>query len=146
MTEVEPKPCNKKHMLQWIEALESGEYEQTDSQLIRIKCAKEGEYKALYCCLGVCCVTAGLTPTPNPMLEGGWGFLGRDDVLPTYVSDWLGISEEDPKLFVPHLEGEYDGCVLQEVAAATHLNDEIGFTFKQIAEALRRTYGLPASD
>jgi hypothetical protein len=103
----------------WCLALESGKYPQAKRKLRR----GDG-----FCCLGVACDISGL---------GAWdgvrycvGNVGSDLSLPDPVAGFYGIHDSSPGLL------NEDGI---KVEAAT-LNDYQGYTFPQIAAAIRRTY------
>lgn len=129
----------REHRLQWIEALESGGYEQARKALIETAGAGEGVERKL-CCLGVACEVA--LPDLGP--DAKWddsefldGFLDADyeDPRPystdselTYgVAAWMDVEDLDPKL---------DG------RTAVQRNDEDGEGFEEIAAAARREWGL----
>lgn len=119
---------NKPALLEWAQALESGLYKQTHEQLGRIE---NGQKE--YCCLGVACEVFA----ERLNLEITWSEVGDMDAdgawgdLHLAVANFLGI-ERDPRLL--HEED-------RESTAAT-LNDSHGYTFPQIAAAIRRTFNL----
>lgn len=68
----------------WVEALRSGEYEQTDGAL---------RYEDKFCCLGVACDLyrkhgGGPEWGPNDVYDA------KVDYLPKSVMDWLGVSHD----------------------------------------------------
>ena len=128
----------------WVEALESGRYQQTTGTLHRLKDAPaEPHYyraakSAGMCCLGVLCdlaVQDRVIPPPVEIVDDLMAYAGRDDLLPLEVQRWAGLTSESPSLTYLALDDE-----TEHGALAAELNDEMGFTFAQIAEAIRRTY------
>lgn len=133
---VTTQPAN---LLKWVEALESGEYQQGRGAL--------RNDDDTYCCLGVACEVSGLGSWTGGMhtytflVDGG----GEQSVLPAAVSAWLGLPEceahDDP----------YDSCrvtgtephqdiELSDGASGIGLNDDRHATFADIAAAIRRDY------
>jgi hypothetical protein len=142
------EPCNLGNMRIWIEALESGNYNQIQNVL------RESDPfdRPLYCCLGVAtylATRAGVTP---PVQAPGSCDDSRDDhwhdfwcqltdeVLPVEVSAWLGITETDPVLYVSDFDDPG-----RATTTASGFNDSIGEGFPEIAWRLRRRY-LPESE
>lgn len=119
------------HRLQWIEALESGEYKQAQEYLGRI----DEDGGTSYCCLGVACVIAGLNQVHAD--HAGLIFFGEnqeDVVLPDAVMDWLGVKVPDP-------------CInMQDAPAISSLNDDKALGFTEIAELVKRIGFIPAHD
>ncbi len=132
----------------WINALESGDYQQTTGRLRR------GD---AMCCLGVACDISDISNwTKNDR------YMGEKDVLPNNVMAWLGISKADVKsevneglfyythewiLSLPeHIKNKLEpilsfGTLSNAVDNNEHsylsmLNDR-GWTFKEIAELIR---------
>lgn len=116
---------NLSHIRQWVEALESGQYAQTYGRL------RKGD---AYCCLGVACEVTGGSRWDDHV--GGYSYGPNEDasstMLPRFVRDWLGVEDTDP-IFITD-----DGVR----HTATYINDDLMLSFKQIAECIRRTYGL----
>lgn len=90
-----------------------------------VKALRSGRYKQIhgqlyneegYCCLGVACRVAGMRPF-------GESFGEESAVLPKRAMRWLGVEDDNPKI------GRF--------AAAT-LNDEKGYSFSQIADAIEK--------
>ena len=121
-----PKPFAEN----WLTALRSGEYIQTQSTLVLIRETPE------YCCLGVAGVICGLS---NDEL-GGWGSLGElmtetcqedfdSDEYVAYVNHErekllsLGLPDE----LLHDSKGSLSGELIK-------LNDVSGYTFPQIAD------------
>lgn len=131
---------NKANMLKWIEALESGNYEQCSGKLTKIS----DDGKLSHCCLGVATEVAlangleGLsfeTRTDNGSTFRAYCWLdaeGNGDNqgswLPEPVRSWLGTS--------PWGDVELDNLGLSASAA----NDRLGWDFTRIAAALRAKY------
>lgn len=99
------------HRRLWIEALRSGRYEQGVSALRDDDC---------FCCLGVAC-DLYRTAENGPDWEG-YSYLGRDDVLPQTVQDWLGLRQDD---------GQYGRRKGSSSTLAVQNDD--GMTFSEIA-------------
>jgi len=109
----------------WIQALRSGEYDQTDGHLHVTGMG--------YCCLGVACDLAAMDGLDIKVEEDS-GYLSHDDerrvvkydgasdLLPASVMQWLGIRSP---------EGGFS-TVTRETSLA-ELNDE-GYDFVEIAE------------
>lgn len=132
------------HMLAWIEALESGEFDQAKGCLRKAETARAqgGDNRAEtgYCCLGVACEVARKAGA----VDGEWEanterpqFVVRKDgeaeesaggALPLAVQDWLGVDSSDPRVLG---------------TCASTRNDQDGWTFAEIATALREQFGYP---
>jgi hypothetical protein len=130
---------DKERLKEWIDALRSGEYVQGRGNLA----TQEGGV-VRYCCLGVACEVAikdGLD------LESRWGrpigneveewvetdhkfYDSEDLVLPPAVQDWLGIPGSTT---VEVMLNGMEGSVID-------LNDDEGWDFNQIADALEWTF------
>lgn len=141
-------PIHRKRIMRWVEALESGDYEQCNSKL-------RDEYRGLdkdsepqysYCCLGVAC-DRYVIETGDASWEGTSDFYAnpkdgsdgefQSTVLPAEVAKWLfGDSQRyDPDL-VSGTAPE-SGLPFRH-DCATELNDETGLDFKEIAALVRR--------
>lgn len=115
---------------EWVEALESGEYEQGRAAL-RVPGRFAGNADR-YCCLGVLCEIAvkhGVT-TRTSNDSGYWdstleGYV--NNVLPTDVVAWAGVGSMDP-IIDTHQHG------------AAYYNDAKRWNFNQIAQAIRKTF------
>lgn len=97
----------------WVEALRSGEYQQTTSVL---------EAKGEQCCLGVLCRLAikyGVAMQEWIAEPGNTVFDGHDGCLPVPVMEWAGVKNEE------------GAC--QNMPPLTEQNDG-GDTFLQIAD------------
>lgn len=100
----------------WVEALESGEYEQGGGALCR-----DDEF----CCLGVACDVALKNGVALKVdRDQSWvTFDGHPLTLPPAVQDWLGLRTEDGAL-----------C---EGPSLTDLNDWESHSFAEIAAVIR---------
>lgn len=123
---------NREHMQLWIDALRSGQYEQGSGGL-RASCPCLGHHEFLYCCLGVACevaLSAGVTmPRVEPPTASSLTAYGEDCVtglLPREVQDWLGLAANDPGL--------------TSDVTCVRANDELDWSFNEIAGALTREY------
>lgn len=118
------KGPNKERLLLWVEALESGNYQQGRGHL---RYTDEETEQTTHCCLGVAaevCERNGGAKFVNP----GGAFLHFE------AQEWYGLGRY---AYNPNLETE-DGDLL----SATTLNDSKGFDFPTIAAAIRRTFDL----
>jgi len=112
---------------QWLQALRSGEYEQTSGAL---------EHGGKFCCLGVLCdlaVKAGVTErsqeADGPVVYGTAD--GEDTsagILPDGVKEWSGLPQRNP-IFIE------DGNV-ESLAA----KNDMGYSFAQIADLIEREF------
>lgn len=148
------RPCNLANMRLWIEALESGDFEQAMGTLRTEYVTVDRELR--YCCLGVATELAVRNKVVSVVssedcwnqAEGHehtlWCNQPNDETLSEEIARWLGIGvvedggekysfDADPDL---RLSGEYYGD------SATGLNDG-GSSFKYIAYRLRRLYLPP---
>lgn len=134
--------CNQENMLKWVEALESGDWQQGREYLER-----ETAYGLQHCCLGVACRVA---------IDDGVGIVvkaedsatrfadvpeafGSVAFPPLAVMEWLGVKVNEDTEPDPIIEYEHAGGV--EVSlTATAANDGKEYTFAEIARALRETY------
>jgi hypothetical protein len=147
---------NRERVQLWVEALESGEFEQGSGQLqIRLSLNDKGETtdKATYCCLGVAIEVAlrnGYTPQlvqgiVNPYMES---YEHLNTALWPGVVAWYGFekTEQDPYIGIWHNDdGEYrtknPGDTFEwESLSASDANDEHHLNFQQIAAGLRAKY------
>ena len=102
----------------WLEALESGEWEQTDGYLRDRE--RDGQYR--YCCLGV---ATTLIDPDNINLEIGNGICSLGSVAPEIVVETLMLFDNVGS--APSLD---DGDL-------TIKNDEQGYSFEAIAKFIR---------
>ena len=119
----------------WVEALTSGKYEQTTGKLQRTEPGENGEPVG-FCCLGVLCelaVADGVIPPAfhsDLLSTGMYGKSGVCSTLPDEVQEWAEVEVDDPRLE-------------PGPAAASYLNDTVGKTFEELAEAIKLTYLAP---
>lgn len=129
---------NKERIKLVVDALRSGKFRQGTGRLASYDAKSK---KVRYCCLGVACEVAranglvlGREPHRN-YINGSthysYGPSRQSGILPHEVMVWLGLEVGDPILTY-----DDDG----HVESATALNDELLLSFRQIADALERTY------
>lgn len=115
---------------QWVAALRSGDYQQTQGKLGRVEAVDDGEvsFPVGFCCLGVLCdlaVKEGVISGPTE-LEGVLrypdGVWSESSILPADVMRWAGLDGRNPDVRTAE-----DG----ELGLAS-VNDA-GSTFDQIA-------------
>ena len=126
---------NRENIRKWVDALRSGEYEQGAGALRR-GWKESGDQRVAHCCLGVACEAAmgDGVPLRHHNFDGyiGSQFIGTNSVLPDVVSEWLGLIGGDPVIGShPTMSGDL---------LATNANDDLGWSFTQIAEAIERRY------
>ena len=126
---------NKEVIRKWVDALRSGEFEQTKGQLGRV----EEDGSRSYCCLGVLCELAAREGVIESARESDCAELIYDFAFstpPRTVDEWIGI---DYAVNTPDelLDANDDYC--DEIELTT-LNDEEEFDFNQIADAIERTW------
>ena len=150
---------NKEVKQLWIDALESGEYEQGVGTLRK----KGPDGKSTYCCLGVLCevaIKAGV-PVKTRLVTAGedmfedepkWFETTYDHssgFLPESVREWAGLETEDGKFAKGYYEDDeldaritYPGAYGGENMAANlvTLNDDARYNFKQIAQVIRERF------
>lgn len=121
--------ANRERIEKWVEALESGEYEQTTGAL---------QDNHGFCCLGVLCDVAireGLEVEVKSYCDCGdelCDSISYDEaveVLPSSVQEWAGLTSCDPSVGV-------DGDGKDSLA---ELNDA-GLSFPDIADLIRSEY------
>lgn len=135
----------------WVEALESGDYPQTASFL----CNEDG-----YCCLGVLSELAAEDGVIEKLPDFGEGCSyghvrdGEDRAFSatSLVSEtvkWAGLKDHDPKFMIPAdhpvlFNKNMGNRILiypdKYSLSAVELNDELLFTFKEIAALIREGY------
>lgn len=116
------------NMLRWIEALESGEYQQGQGALRHLEAGT-------FCCLGVATDVAirnGVAIAWNENVEIETEDGGHAGTLPIPVQEWLGIEHGNPGIQLDPFGYDQISCITA--------NDEAGWTFEKIAAGLRRTY------
>lgn len=142
---------NAKVKAQWLNALRSGEYQQTQGSLERLEPLEpDGEYDGSdqwqntgapvgFCCLGVLChlaYKAGIVDRDDSVPSLGATYTstsGRADgsnaILPQSVVDWSGLPDVNPNA---------DGDPINGLSLAS-LNDR-GSTFAEIADVIEARF------
>lgn len=120
----------------WVNALRSGEYQQTKNWLVR----ENG-----YCCLGVLCEIA---VQDGVVIEEAGGYTSVEDNddrsyedLPKAVQHWAGLDSENPLSDVEFAgpDSEYR-ATRQKFAYLSELNDDMDYDFERIAEVIDRVF------
>lgn len=130
---------DKERLRLWVAALRSGEYQQARGALV-----KRVNGVTSYCCLGVACEVAianGLkVEVAEQETRGGFGPARSYDneytLLPKSVREFYGLEDSDP--YLPMNPTNEDSSV----NLASSLNDDHGFSFEEIAEAIEYAFGL----
>lgn len=130
---------NQEAMRLWVQALRSGDYEQTKGNL---KVINKQTGQASYCCLGVACEVflkaVGQMVTINDDEVGTdrvlVSFDGNPSVLPDKVVTWLGVPNDNPLISTSNER------LRQPSVSAIQANDSRGWDFNQIADALEKMY------
>lgn len=136
---------NKGVIRQWVAALRSGDYKQTQRKLGRV----DGDGYASYCCLGVLCELA----KAEGLVQRDVAVLSLDDQVlrydreqclpPRAVSHYIGDPDFDYSVGLPHgLRNNgrfYEDSGPEEIELAC-LNDDHAWTFEQIADVLEANY------
>ena len=129
---------NEEIKRRWVEALRSGEYQQTTETLHDV----HG-----YCCLGVLCDLVDPSQWITSTVPDEYIYNGESAELPSSVSDQVGLDNRDPELTVRcrYCDGtgtvEYQipciNCAGDGIRSLTlsSINDD-GYTFQQIADAI----------
>jgi len=126
-------------MLEWVEALESGQYGQSKYVLTN----QHGQH----CCLGVACVVGNAPSkkdgddhptvylmTGHPLGEDNWAEEIVSGVTADDINAAFSVTWEDP-----------NGEGRKPVGYLTHLNDQLDYPFKEIARYLRDNCNLEAT-
>ena len=105
----------------WTAALRSGEYKQADGYL---------NYNGSYCCLGVACDLYMKEVGQGEWKDSGWdnnsyAFMGKADLPPEQVMEWLGLSEES---------GTY--CDTEGLSYSLADENDNGASFSDIADTI----------
>lgn len=117
---------NKKHMEEWVEALESGAFQQAKETL-----AIKDDTGSMYCCLGVACELA----ERDGVAHDWYNDVVESETLPRPVQEWLGVNDTDPMVYTG-----WDRPRDTRTEHLTTLNDGLAWTFPMIAKAIRETY------
>ena len=124
---------NEQNVRLWIEALRSDEFDQGTTKLTKI----DDDGYETDCCLGVACKVAIKHGVPlkveirasssvDSVAYKAYGETEEDEWLPNEIKDWLGLDSRDPVLALDKFES----------LTATELNDDRGYDFDQIADAV----------
>lgn len=130
--------CNRTNMELFVKELETTDKVQRRGML--------RDKRDKYCCLGICCdlyekITGQgnwetFTHAGNHIFTCNNGY-DSSVSLPGPVYEWLGVKTGN----VPILPVKYHQLnVGLQACSAIDLNDEVGYSFKQIAAELRKTY------
>lgn len=148
--------ANQQVMKAWVEALRSGEYDQTQGALRRNK--ETPGIPAGWCCLGVLCDIAVKHPElgDGPLPEYTWIDNDPDDVFQRLVWDQAGVTRSEgamPPQAVTAWSGVNDWSVAKDLVpdapgeenidgrvALAYLNDSHGSTLAEIADLLEKEY------
>ena len=111
----------------WINALRSGEYEQSSKGFLHTA----NEFNETYCCLGVLCDL--YAKEHNKEWTNNYGrsnlyFEGEGHYPPQSVVEWAGLPDKNPSI---EFSGEIDDCEFED-PELSELNDE-GISFNTIA-------------
>lgn len=153
---------NKEVITEWVEALESGDYKQTEGYL-QLEPGNDTGNESGYCCLGVLCELAanhGVIDPPvihngrviydakedeDEVEESSMRWFGSDQMPPMEVMRWAGFTGQNPIVgaTVKHW-GEFDYDAPSEPSFERHelteLNDTFKLSFPEIAAAIRAQY------
>ena len=109
--------------MKWADALESGEYEQTQGAL------REGDS---FCCLGVLC---NLHAQAKPKIAANEHktkyYMGHEGELPPEVMAWAGVKSDEGDFYVKGSD---------EPQSLINMNDTERLTFPKIAKVIRKHY------
>lgn len=117
----------------WLEALESGEYEQGRTYLH----TKENGVEE-YCCLGVACEVAQANgiELKVEVENGAFYYDGSSAFLPHVVQEWVRLAFSD---------GSPNDDYYSTLSSLTSMNDK-GVPFREIAQYIRENYHKLATD
>jgi len=113
---------NKDNVLKWVEALESGKYQQGFGTL--------NSKNETFCCLGVACEVAilnGVELRKEKNVNGLFYYNGNPSTLPCAVQQWLDI---DVGVGNPPVGGK----------SLASLNDKFEVSFEVIAKEIRKEW------
>lgn len=114
---------NVENIRKWVEALNSGKYKQCKGRMF-------DPSKTEYCCLGVACQLHA--DENRGEFDDNGGYLRCSQYLPWKVMEWLGVDSCNPGLVCKD--------IVAKTVPATHINDKLEHSFKDIAEAIEETY------
>lgn len=160
------RQSNERNMRQWIVALRSGDYFQGQEKLRYLAPNPEdAELAAVarWCCMGVVCDVAvrdGLEMRVQSTSTGRTRYNSSAVLMPMAVFQWLGLNPEEHtrtrfqedgwdviittgEIAILNIPGFVEASDSTTNISAVAANDNLGWTFDQIADALEATY-LPA--
>lgn len=129
-------------MLEWIEALESDLFEQGKYQLT----SPYGQH----CCLGVACVI-GNAPSKKVDDDTSTTYLMTNESIELFAGEiWAeeivsGVTAADINAAFSVTWEDPNGEGRKPVGYLTHLNDQLDYSFKEIAQYLRDNCNLEAT-
>lgn len=121
----------------WVAALRSGEYKQGHGALCQDDPREGGKDGKLYCCLGVLAELAAkagiVSPAKKEEEEEGvsvrWLYSSKSGDYSSFLSremrKWAGIEDRDPTV-----------TIHSRSVPLSKLNDELGYTFDDIADVI----------
>lgn len=116
---------NVENMRKWVAALRSGKYKQGKNRL---------KHAGRHCCLGVACDVSDVD------MKGCWG----EGTLNYDVSFWLGLRSEIDLGLHSDIDADWSNPRLTHPemgqGRATEANDELGWSFSDIADAIEHTW------
>lgn len=131
---------NKERVKLLVDALRSGDFEQANNML-RTK-------NDTYCCLGVACEVARLNGIGiewdkkeqgcdcEDCRDNRWNFNGSNEALGSDVADWYGFPVDGAFANDPQIGDDEFGNAVSMIRA----NDDLGWDFKKIADAVEKKY------
>ena len=123
-----------KNQEKWLEALESGGYNQTTGRLAR----RSNDGSVRYCCLGVACDISGITKW-EAADDGVFRYAQQTDELPPSVMKWLGVKDHTGCLM--NEDGDITPDKKTGFGCLTAMNDG-RWSFKRIAKFIRENTDL----
>ena len=127
----------------WVDALESGEYEQGTGQLCKIDLITNKRY---YCCLGVLCDLAAKEGVVGEKIQehtGNVAFGIEEAFLPPPVIEWAGVDSSVPRVAIEELPAGAsltalnDGFDVYDPEPGVIGEKRLKLDFKQIAALIK---------
>lgn len=139
------------HRQVFVDALESGRYKQCTGLLTKLVDPDKGHPYEEHCCLGVAteeAMIAGVVlrrvPYEPDKLVADYRWINERlneqfqvDLLPEPVRHWLGFATTDGQLREAVLLDESDPERSGRASSLVDLNDDLNFTFEDIAQQIR---------
>lgn len=124
------KITRKKFVQEWVKALRSGYYRQTQGQLSSRYSNEHGHYQ--YCCLGVACLVGQKLKIPGASFKGKASDQPRCTGVP---GKWFKkiMGSEDPEISIKLNEKS-------KMVYCSDANDGYELKFSKIADALEEKY------